>query len=342
MISSEPKLAGRSWVLVMLTFATTLIVYLVSTQRALPLEHPPNEGDGPDYENIAFNVWKGNGFGIDWDNPAWRQPYEAWNKEGIYDVILSRRGSLALTTSRPPAFPYAMAAVYSAFGRRFAPVRVLNCACLALAMALAVGLVLRIAGFGPAVIVMLTAVCDTELQAYSGTMLTESFACLGIMLFAVSFVRSQVRHDILWSVATGAALGLLVLIRSIYIFFYPLLGGLFWYTAVIDVRNGRGPRLSVGVVAFLLSALIVPLPWWVRNCIVLEHFAPLGTQGQTSLVGGYSDAAYQSGGNWELEPAVTIANQLSKEAEYQSLTPTQQEYVLAQRCFRVAVEWARE
>lgn len=87
------------------TFVISLVVFVVVTQQWVPLNHPPFPNDAADYENIAFNLWKGRGFGFDWNSPEWRQPYEAWNQSGIYDELLGRWGGFVPTTYRPPALP---------------------------------------------------------------------------------------------------------------------------------------------------------------------------------------------------------------------------------------------
>ena len=41
------------------------------------LREPPEKGDGHDYDAIAYNVWKGRGFGYHWSDPEWRIPTRA-------------------------------------------------------------------------------------------------------------------------------------------------------------------------------------------------------------------------------------------------------------------------
>ena len=50
-----------------------------------------------------------------------------------------------------------------------------------------------------------------------------------------------------------------------------------------------------------------PTPWWVRNCIVLERFMPLGTQGGIGLPLAEVELHLQAGelaeaGRWLAEP----------------------------------------
>ncbi|MGN6133079.1 MAG: hypothetical protein ACTHOU_01220, partial [Aureliella sp.] len=62
-----------------------------------------------------------------------------------------------------------------------------------------------------------------------------------------------------------------------------------------------------------VAAVLVCLPWWVRNCLVLEAWMPLGTQGATTLVGGYSDEALAHGGQWQYAPELRLRQRVSGE-----------------------------
>ena len=45
--------------------------------------------------------------------------------------------------------------------------------------------------------------------------------------------------------------------------------------------------------------VLVLMPWIVRNSLLLQRFAPLGTQGMMELSAGYSDAAWANDGVWQ-------------------------------------------
>ena len=47
----------------------------------------PEGGDGIDYDAIAFNVWKNQGFGFDWDNPEY---YDAYRDTPYYSGVRVR------------------------------------------------------------------------------------------------------------------------------------------------------------------------------------------------------------------------------------------------------------
>lgn len=136
-------------------FLTVFGTYLARVRTMMPLDHPPEAGDGPDYDAIAFNIWQGRGFGYHWDDPAWRRPYEGrpW-----YASLLDRHSDFYSTTYRPPAMPVLLAAVYAVSDRNFAAWRILNCAIMAGAVTIAAVTAGDLAGLWAAVLTAALAV----------------------------------------------------------------------------------------------------------------------------------------------------------------------------------------
>jgi hypothetical protein len=94
-------------------------------------------------------------------------------------------------------------------------------------------------------------------------------------------------------VVTGVLLALAILTRTIFALWIPIVCALALW---IEVRlsGGRGRRSLL----MLCVALLVLMPWFVRNCIVLRAFMPLGTQGAINLPVGYSNKAISQDGIW--------------------------------------------
>jgi hypothetical protein len=78
-----------------------LMAFLLPSALRGSLSAPPERGDAPDYDAIAQQLAKGRGFSVDWDDPAYRKPYEQANHTGTYDYLLERHGA-SPTASRPP------------------------------------------------------------------------------------------------------------------------------------------------------------------------------------------------------------------------------------------------
>lgn len=124
--SSEEERPQRR-IALLLCFCGLLYLFnvLVLVEKDL-LHVPPEAGDGPDYENIAFNLSRGAGVGFDWSDPEWQRPYRENNENGQFDGLLARHGKFFLTTQRPPLYPVVLSVTFSVFGRSFAVVRCLN------------------------------------------------------------------------------------------------------------------------------------------------------------------------------------------------------------------------
>ncbi len=174
---------------------------------------PPKPiGDGPDYENIAYQISQGRGWSMDWTDAAWQQPYreaslphatiervdnssELANGQAQWPIAdytaqLERRDGLAATTARPPLLPLINAMVYMIFPRGptgFAVMRLILAACLAIASSVAVAISVRVVGqltsqWWPtalaAMVTMVLAVLDRTVRSYATDFLTEPVAML--------------------------------------------------------------------------------------------------------------------------------------------------------------------
>jgi hypothetical protein len=94
----------------------------------------------------------------------------------------------------------------------------------------------------------------------------------------------------------------------------PLLVFWFWWiwrmthSESLPMREALRWMLSFAIVSGLLCSI-----WWVRNCIVLGGFSPLGTKGSVTLLGGYCDEAYERGGEWQGGPELRLRMELESE-----------------------------
>ncbi len=56
---------------------------------------------------------------------------------------------------------------------------------------------------------------------------------------------------------------------------------------------------------------------------------PLGAQGMTSILGGYSDGALMDGGNWQPGPEMALRERLSKDPDFENLSSLEREVRLS-------------
>lgn len=278
--------------LILLTFASGFFLNLAVIFFLGRWNTPPPPGDGQDYDNLAWNLAQGKGYGYEWEDSRWRLPYEEHNQSGTYNDILARRtAGFEATSTRPPLLPFILAAIYKIFGRHFWIWNLLNAAMFALVGAYSVGLAQKFFGFQVARFTALAVILDFSYKWFSADLLTEAFACLltlGITHLLFQFWR---KGNIKSVVFAGILAGLSFLLRSIFIFWFPLLTLFIFFI-------GPSRRKLLGSALFLVCALCVTAPWMVRNCKLHQAFMPLGDQGGIKLPGGYCDAALAGNGMW--------------------------------------------
>ena len=303
-------------------------------------------GDGPDYESIAYSLHRGDGFQFAWQDPQWQEPYLRDPDASKY-TQLSRHDWPGPTASRPPLYPALISLVYGLVPRgpaAFASVRLVSALLTALAGSVAVGIAVTItARIAPAksianfaaLTTILLALMDRTIRTYSVDFLTEPLAlCLttilvaiGIRLLDADSARRIWRSIMLLSLITA----LLVLTRSLVVFWVPGLVGMVW----VSTR----PRTWTRGFVFLLGFLVLVAPWWFRNIAVLDRWMPLGGQGAASLRGGYSDEALADHGNWHGAAEDRIQKALTDDPSSQGLSAAEREVALADLASRETHEW---
>ncbi|GAB5406990.1 MAG: hypothetical protein Aurels2KO_52210 [Aureliella sp.] len=341
-------------------------------------------GDGPDYDMLAFSINEGglsaalagDGLRINTGNPQWRAPYEAAasaapDSSPSYADLLSAEPQKRVSTGRPPLFPVVVSLVYKVAGRGetgFAAVRTLLALSLAISVSLAAVmaalLVQRMAPAAPmwspvvaAAITLLLGVTNNTLKTYSEDFLTEPLALLLMQAFVLSVLARDPVADqssstgarLSTAICAGLLLGLAILCRSMFVLWLPAIAVL----AVLYKRSDGRSRF-VWAAALISSAVLVCLPWWIRNYRVTDDYSPLGTKGMITLVGGYCDAALEAGGDWQFEPEQELRAELRAEGlTEQTAQPdspeidpfaagTRFEVALAKRSRVQVMTWVRE
>ena len=310
-------------------FLVSFVSYRSSAVKGGSLRAPPEMGDGHDFDALAFNIWKHQRFGFEWDEPEWRRPYEAVRGS---ESLLERHGDYYPTTYRPPAAPALMALVYAVTDRNFAAWRVVHCAIMAAAVTAAAAVSAEIAGTAAALATMVVALTLPLLRLFAHEFRTEGLAALLVTLLAWTWIRNgKTGWTGIRCVASGLVLGALAMTRSIFLLWIPLT----MFAPGADRSSGkgawRGRAISVAV------ALLVIGPWWVRNCVVLEAFMPFGTQAALNLPAGFGPRALRFKGLWMSNPGDG-----APEIEALKLDPVTSEVRLAQHRSALALRWIRE
>jgi hypothetical protein len=290
-VNAESRFARARPLLYLAIFVVGFATYVARAHQSGDLATPPEPGDSHDYEAIAFNLWKGRGYGYFWSDPEFRAPYEG---PGRYGNLLRRQSGYYSTAYRPPAFPVMLAGIYTVAGRNFAAWRVVNCAMVAAAVTLAAAIAAHFAGLLAAPFCALVLLQSAHLTRYSQMFMTEGLAAFLVSLLAFIWVSNSKTS---WSTRTAAAYGLvmgaLLAARSIFIVWSPLVA------LVPPVRGDSGvTRRWAGKAVCVFCALLVIGPWWARNIVVTGAFMPTGTQAPLNLLSGFGPRALTYQGLW--------------------------------------------
>ncbi len=325
----------------------------VATCRSEWFRSPPKPiGDGSDYENLAYHLANRQGFVLDYVDSDWQRPYRI--DQHNYSLLLASTQQV-VATGRPPLLPLLISGVYATIGRdqtSFAVVRLMLATSLAAAGAFSVCLTAKLLApqyaswesFIGCLSTLAFALTHRTLYEYATDFLTEPIALLVMQLLVLSVWRatqasraegnSQAR-SYLSTLVAGALMGALIMTRSVFVLWLPGV----WILMFASCSGGFWYRWSKACL-FISVAIVVCLPWWVRNMVVLDRAMPLGTQGPITLLGGYADEALNCNGDWQLEPILRLQAELAKTKSYQLLTDdTQREIMLATEASRQVRQW---
>ena len=311
-------------------FFVSFGVYVSRAATSGAFREPPESGDGHDYDAIAYNVWKGRGYGYVWSDEEWRRPYMGIPR---YRLLLTRKGEFYPTTYRPPAMPYLLSGVYAIAGRNFTAWRVVNCGVTAGAITTAAIISAQVAGLPAAVLTAGVALQSRELTRYSAMFMTEPLATLMVALLTYAWVRNALKGwTIRGAVASGLAMGALLAARTIFILSVPILLVLPGADLAFRSKFAWKPKAIC-----LAVAIAVISPWWIRNMVVTRAVMPLGTQGGINLPMGFGPRALRHQGVWASNPGDGWP-----EIAALKLDIVTSEVMLAQHRTRLTLNWMME
>jgi hypothetical protein len=314
---------------------------------------PKPVGDGPDYEAIGYGLSQGYGWSTYVSSEGWRSVYQNVElpESGLsYSVQLARRGPIVADTNRPPLFPLMIAAVYQVIPRgpwAFGILRIVLACCLSIGCAIAVAWGVALAkdvnsNFGSRgpICVGIASIAivfsERNLRNYTTDFLTEPVALLMTQAFLLIAWWGSKKGNWQWATFAGATLAGMYFCRGVFVLWVPFLLLWLWYAyrwtlTQAEVRRftAIGWSTSVLIVFGMLGSIL-----WIRNCYVLGSFQPFGTKGSVTLMGGYCDEAFKSGGEWQFAPE----KELRRELEAQLATDPNS----AKDCLELELELAKQ
>ncbi|QDU38264.1 Dolichyl-phosphate-mannose-protein mannosyltransferase [Maioricimonas rarisocia] len=351
---ADPPGASCCWWIGPAFFALSLTALLVHFATKYGLDVPPSAtGDEPSYDSIGWELSQGRGYRIDYSNEQFLEPYLEASRSADPPLPIpeGRDGPTAL---RPPLFPLVIAGTDLLFGRQFWVIRVVNCLAMAATCGLIAHFACRLTGAIPAVVMAFGfLILDVRTRLYARAILTEALACLLVAGMTAALLRYRGTGGWKNVVVAGLCLGVAVLDRPMLVVWLPVVALLVVLCKPSRPAGGVPPlfrwvpRLSEWVPRlcepcsrvslFLIAASIVVVPWMAWNCVRLDAFKPLGTQGMIELPAGFSDAAWENRGIWRLQPE----DECLADVESRGLSGLQWEVALADCRREKAVEWIR-
>lgn len=206
------------------------------------------------------------------------RPIPIQSDASFYDLagrnIASGRGittSDGPLTAVMPGYPLFIGGLYSLFGKHPWVVRIVQSLLVALT-AVGMFLAVRRCGTRAATISCLAVAVLPAWFIYPGTLNAEVLLLAAEVLFLAVTIRES-KNTIAWGVTSGAACGLLALIKPEFIVWLPL---------PILVR-GPQRRLMTTAIASVLAFAVTLSPWVIRNAHQFHRFIPLSTHSGHTL-----------------------------------------------------------
>ena len=193
------------------------------------------------------------------------------------------------TAIRGPGYPFLLGAVYAVSGDSVMAGRVAGALLGGLAVLLLYLLVRRIWGRRVGLLAASLAAVFPPLVLLSRELLSESLFIvleLGALLCVVNFRRSG--RELRWALAAGALCGLAVLTRNI--------GAILLVAVALGVwtlRPRLGGRALGAPLLAIACAVLVVLPWTIRNAAEFGRFVPVTTSAGLTSAGIYNRDSFE-------------------------------------------------
>ncbi len=185
-----------------------------------------------------------------------------------------------LTAYRPPGPSLVYAAIYLVAGHHPSVVRVFNCFLGALACLLIAAIGGRTVGETPGWIAAAIWAAWPQAIFLAGTLLSEQLALVALLWLVLAALRFAERAGVDTALIAGVALGANLLVHPSRLFLLPFLG--LW----VLVQFRRSPRALALSMVVPVVAVVMLVPWIVRNEHLFGKFIPFSTMGGSVLLQG--------------------------------------------------------
>ncbi|MCX6357906.1 MAG: glycosyltransferase family 39 protein [Candidatus Aureabacteria bacterium] len=181
--------------------------------------------------------------------------------------------------TRPPLYPFMLAAVYKTFGEWSIPVRSTQALLGTVVCLLTYFIAYRLCGRRGARLAGLLVACYPSLVIYTCFLMSENLF-IPLLVASLWMMLSPRMDGKAHALFAGVILGLACLTRSVLAGFIPLAA--LWL---------RGTRVRLGAFLFLLGALLTIAPWTIRNYRYHHTLVPIDMfGGYNFLIGNNPDA----------------------------------------------------
>jgi len=188
---------------------------------------------------------------------------------------------------RPPLYPFFLSLIYRACGHSYPAVALVESLLGAVTVLLLAGIALEAFGSRAALLTgALAAVYPSMTFLYfgPGSLCNETFFIALLSVFLLLMQRFGHSESPRMLIASGALLGLCALTKASSMFLILFVAGfLFWRPRGGEPQKDYRRSAARFLLFFLLPAVLVILPWTIRNGFVHRAFVPISTNGGLSL-----------------------------------------------------------
>ncbi len=108
---------------------------------------------------------------------------------------------------------------------------------------------------------------------YSHCLLTETLYYFTMMVFAVVFVAANQKDKKRWHFLAGITFAITIMVRPLILIITPVM-----YIPLILKEWGHWKKILQTISCFVIGFVLICMPWWIRNIVVMDELILLATQ----------------------------------------------------------------